>query len=325
MAFEVDFDREEDGRWIAEIETLPGVLAYGVTRGEARAKVVALRKKLLKNSLKTERLQKKSGMGAMTDNCDLDETLDSGFGVRLFRFLFELSLNVFFVFFSIRVAWDILIFFYTSMGERGTLSLVSGSIIFLVIRLAAKPNNGTRNTGTGQIFTITESYFRRNLLSIIIDFFLPILAVILTVSLDKSRQILQIIPLLIMLLSIVFAWIIDFIQFVFKSIQRKLKTGSILLSAEMCMCRKKDRSARQRTSLKLGLLNASRCLLIATLWTWLLVFHCYLHRSLLSQSVWVMTAFWCEVIIFWLLAAIWIMVLIHSIRDRRKSQVLSNL
>jgi hypothetical protein len=57
----------------------------------------------------------------------------------------------------------------------------------------------------------------------------------------------------------------------------------------------------------------------------LLVFHCYLHRSLLSQSVWVMTAFWCEVIIFWLLAAIWIMVLIHSIRDRRKSQVLSNL
>ena len=28
MEFEITFDREEDGRWIAEIESLPGVLAY---------------------------------------------------------------------------------------------------------------------------------------------------------------------------------------------------------------------------------------------------------------------------------------------------------
>lgn len=39
---EVDFEIEEDGRWIAEIERLPGVLAYGATREEARTKVEAL-------------------------------------------------------------------------------------------------------------------------------------------------------------------------------------------------------------------------------------------------------------------------------------------
>jgi len=42
MEFQIVFDREEDGRWIAEIETLPGVLAYGATRAEAQSKVEAL-------------------------------------------------------------------------------------------------------------------------------------------------------------------------------------------------------------------------------------------------------------------------------------------
>ena len=38
----IDFDREEDGRWIAEVVDLPGVLAYGETRGEARRAVETL-------------------------------------------------------------------------------------------------------------------------------------------------------------------------------------------------------------------------------------------------------------------------------------------
>jgi predicted RNase H-like HicB family nuclease len=42
MNFDIVFDREEDGRWIAEIEALPGVLAYGATRIEAQSKVEAL-------------------------------------------------------------------------------------------------------------------------------------------------------------------------------------------------------------------------------------------------------------------------------------------
>ena len=42
MEFEIKFDREEDGRWIAEIESLPDVLAYGATQKEARSKAEAL-------------------------------------------------------------------------------------------------------------------------------------------------------------------------------------------------------------------------------------------------------------------------------------------
>jgi predicted RNase H-like HicB family nuclease len=42
MNFEIELDREEDGRWIAEVAGLNGVLAYGQTREEAIAKVQAL-------------------------------------------------------------------------------------------------------------------------------------------------------------------------------------------------------------------------------------------------------------------------------------------
>ncbi len=38
----IEIEREEDGRWIAEVPDLPGVLAYGKTREEAIAKVEAL-------------------------------------------------------------------------------------------------------------------------------------------------------------------------------------------------------------------------------------------------------------------------------------------
>jgi predicted RNase H-like HicB family nuclease len=38
----IEFEREDDGRWIAEIAALPGVMAYGATREEARDKVEAL-------------------------------------------------------------------------------------------------------------------------------------------------------------------------------------------------------------------------------------------------------------------------------------------
>jgi predicted RNase H-like HicB family nuclease len=38
----IENDREEDGRWIAGVPDLPGVLAYGKTREEAIVKVEAL-------------------------------------------------------------------------------------------------------------------------------------------------------------------------------------------------------------------------------------------------------------------------------------------
>ena len=45
MQFNVECDREEDGRWLAEVPQLPGVLAYGDTAQQAmmRAEVLALR------------------------------------------------------------------------------------------------------------------------------------------------------------------------------------------------------------------------------------------------------------------------------------------
>jgi len=38
----IDIEREDEGRWIAEVSDLPGVLAYGKTRDDAIAKVEAL-------------------------------------------------------------------------------------------------------------------------------------------------------------------------------------------------------------------------------------------------------------------------------------------
>jgi len=45
MNFTLECEREEDGRWLAEVPELPGVLAYGSSAGEAMAKaeVLALR------------------------------------------------------------------------------------------------------------------------------------------------------------------------------------------------------------------------------------------------------------------------------------------
>ena len=45
MKFTLECEREEDGRWLAEVSQLPGVLAYGASANEALAKaeVLALR------------------------------------------------------------------------------------------------------------------------------------------------------------------------------------------------------------------------------------------------------------------------------------------
>ncbi len=42
MQLTIAIDREEDGRWIAEVPDLPGVLTYGRTRDEVIARVQAL-------------------------------------------------------------------------------------------------------------------------------------------------------------------------------------------------------------------------------------------------------------------------------------------
>ena len=42
MVFKIEMDQEADGRWIAEIPEIPGVLAYGSTMEDARNKIQAL-------------------------------------------------------------------------------------------------------------------------------------------------------------------------------------------------------------------------------------------------------------------------------------------
>ena len=51
MTFKVEIEQEEDGRWIAEVMDLPGVLAYGQTPEEARAKVQALALRVIADRL----------------------------------------------------------------------------------------------------------------------------------------------------------------------------------------------------------------------------------------------------------------------------------
>jgi predicted RNase H-like HicB family nuclease len=49
--FNVDIEREEDGRWIGEVAELPGVLVYGPTEEEAVARAKALAFRVLADRL----------------------------------------------------------------------------------------------------------------------------------------------------------------------------------------------------------------------------------------------------------------------------------
>ncbi len=51
MNFTIEFEQEDDGRWLAEIADLPGVLVYGQTREEAVARVQALALRVLADRL----------------------------------------------------------------------------------------------------------------------------------------------------------------------------------------------------------------------------------------------------------------------------------
>ena len=51
MTFTVEFERDDDGRWLAEVIELPGVLAYGQTSDEAIAKAQALALRVLADRL----------------------------------------------------------------------------------------------------------------------------------------------------------------------------------------------------------------------------------------------------------------------------------
>lgn len=51
MHLTIETEREDDGRWIAEVPELPGVLTYGSTEGEAAVKAEALALRVLADRL----------------------------------------------------------------------------------------------------------------------------------------------------------------------------------------------------------------------------------------------------------------------------------
>ena len=51
MNFSIEYELEADGRWLAEVPQLPGVLAYGASAEEAMAKAEVLALRVLADRL----------------------------------------------------------------------------------------------------------------------------------------------------------------------------------------------------------------------------------------------------------------------------------
>jgi len=59
LNFKIEFEREDDGRWVAEIADLPGVMAYGATKDEAEAAVEALALRVIADRIESEKVGQK--------------------------------------------------------------------------------------------------------------------------------------------------------------------------------------------------------------------------------------------------------------------------
>lgn len=53
MNYHIEYEQEEDGRWLAEVPEIPGVLTYGATADEAMAKAEVLALRALAERLET--------------------------------------------------------------------------------------------------------------------------------------------------------------------------------------------------------------------------------------------------------------------------------
>ena len=54
MNYAIEFEQEDDGRWIAEIPALPGVMAYGASRTDAECKVEAMALRVIADRMERE-------------------------------------------------------------------------------------------------------------------------------------------------------------------------------------------------------------------------------------------------------------------------------
>jgi predicted RNase H-like HicB family nuclease len=48
---EIETEKESDGRWIAEVPSMAGVVVYGETKAQARAKVIVLALRVIADRL----------------------------------------------------------------------------------------------------------------------------------------------------------------------------------------------------------------------------------------------------------------------------------
>ena len=55
LRFNIETERENDGRWIAEIVDIPGVIAYGRTQNQARANAYALALRVIADRVEKSR------------------------------------------------------------------------------------------------------------------------------------------------------------------------------------------------------------------------------------------------------------------------------
>jgi predicted RNase H-like HicB family nuclease len=55
IVYKIETEREMDGRWIAEIVDVPGVMAYGATEKEAMASAQALALRVLADRIEQEK------------------------------------------------------------------------------------------------------------------------------------------------------------------------------------------------------------------------------------------------------------------------------
>jgi len=54
VVFRIELEREADGRWIAEVVELPGVLAYGATQNDVISRVQALALRVVADRLEND-------------------------------------------------------------------------------------------------------------------------------------------------------------------------------------------------------------------------------------------------------------------------------
>jgi predicted RNase H-like HicB family nuclease len=54
MNYHIECEQEDDGRWLAEVPEIPGVLAYGMTANEAMAKAEILALRVIADSMEAQ-------------------------------------------------------------------------------------------------------------------------------------------------------------------------------------------------------------------------------------------------------------------------------